>query len=151
MPPGNIEFGGSERFDRSPAEVYGLLTDADRLPALLPDLVSCERIDESTLYCVVTPGFSFLRGKLKIRLSLVPDDAARSATITSEAKGIGVEIHTESRFTAQPDGAGCVLSWSSRVTHLRGLVTSVSTALVRAAAERVIRQTWDRVRAALEA
>ena len=65
------EFGGQERFAASPEKVYALLTNLDAMAATIPDLVSAEKSDDArTLKCVVRPGFSFLRGTMRLAISL---------------------------------------------------------------------------------
>ena len=85
-----IEFGGEERFEAPPEKVYGLLTDLDAMAATIPDLVSCEKVDERTLKCVVRPGFSFLRGTMRLTIALGETVPPNSATMTVAAQGIGV-------------------------------------------------------------
>jgi hypothetical protein len=40
---------------------------------------------------------------------------------------------------------GSQLIWAARITDQKGLVASLSPALVRAAADQVIRHAWERV------
>ena len=44
-----IEFGGDERFAASPEKLYALLTDLDAMSAIIPDLVSSEKVDPATM------------------------------------------------------------------------------------------------------
>src|SRR4051812_43830427 len=66
-----LTFGGEETFSVPPERLFAALTDLDQLTKIIPDLVSSERIDERTLKCVVRPGFSFLRGTLKLQISII--------------------------------------------------------------------------------
>jgi carbon monoxide dehydrogenase subunit G len=139
-------FGGEERFTADAPTVYAALTDLDTLAASIPDLVSTERVDDRTLKAVVRPGFSFLRGTLRLTLELERDDGKRGAVVRTAAEGIGVGMKVEATMSVEPDGTGSKVRWQARVPELRGLVTAVGPSLIKAAADRTVRDAWDRFR-----
>jgi carbon monoxide dehydrogenase subunit G len=141
------EFGGSEEFTVPPERVFGVLTDLDRMAGLIPDLSSTNKPDQRTLEAVVKPGFSFLRGTMKLRMELADVEPPHRATMRVASQGIGVAMKIESTFDVQPTPMGCRLDWHARVTEMKGLIATVSSALVKAAADQVIRQTWKQVHA----
>lgn len=145
-----LTFGGDETFSVPPEQLFTALTDLDELTKIIPDLVSSERIDERTLNCVVRPGFSFLRGTLKLRIAIVDLQPPQSATMHVDADGIGAHIKVESRLAIAPDQAGSRLTWTATVVELKGLVATVSRPLISAAADRTIRKAWERVHAEVE-
>ena len=65
-----MQFGGEEVFAASQETVYAMLVDLDALAEGIPDVVSSERIDDRSLRAVVRPGFSFLRGTMKLKIEL---------------------------------------------------------------------------------
>ena len=144
-----LEFGGEEFFAATPERVFAVLTDLDSLARTMPDLVSAKKVDERTLECVVRPGFSFLRGTLRLSVVLVDIQPPQSATMHLTARGIGTKIGVESRLELRADPAGTRLAWSSQVVELSGLVATISRGLIVAAAERQIREIWQRIRAEL--
>jgi len=144
-----LAFGGEETFDASPERVFDLLTDLDQLAATIPDLVSAEKTDDRTLQCIVRPGFSFLRGTLRVSIVLGEASRPKSAAMHVVARGIGTQIGVESRVETAPnpsDPNGTKLSWTADVTELKGLAATVGRSLISAAAEQVIRAAWQRVR-----
>jgi len=143
------EFGGEESFAAPPERLFALLTDLDQLAATIPDLVSSERPDERTLKCVVKPGFSFLRGTLKLSITLADLQPSESAALDVAAQGIGVAMHIVSQLRIAAEGDGSRLTWTARIERMSGLVTTVSPALVRAAADRTVRHAWQQVRTRL--
>jgi carbon monoxide dehydrogenase subunit G len=150
-----IEFGGEESFTSPPERVFNVLTDFDQITRTIPDLVSSERVDASTLKCVVRPGFSFLRGTLKLTIRLAdvqPPAAAQpgNARMTVDASGIGMSMRVESQLRVEPAGSGSKLVWTSTVAEAKGLIASVSPALLRAAADNVIRHAWLQVRSVVD-
>jgi carbon monoxide dehydrogenase subunit G len=89
----NLKFGGEEEFAAPPHELFRRLTDLDALAASIPDLVtSSQRIDERTLEAVVRPGFSFLRGTLKMRITFPELEPTTKAKMLISAQGIGVTM-----------------------------------------------------------
>lgn len=116
------------------------------MSATIPDLVSSERVDERTLKCVVRPGFSFLRGTMKLTLTLGDTLPPSSAAMTVSAQSIGVAMDVASQLSISPDGSGARLLWTARIEKLKGLISAVSPGLIKAAADQVIRHAWSQVR-----
>jgi carbon monoxide dehydrogenase subunit G len=144
-----LAFGGNETFSAPPEQVFAALTDLDRLPKLIPDVVSAEKIDDRTLNCVVRPGFSFLRGTLRMTLTIVDSDPPRTASMKVSAIGIGAKIEIVSSLSIAATDAGSTLTWSASVTELKGLVATISRPLISAAADQVIRKAWHELSAEL--
>ncbi len=141
-----IEFGGEETFAAPPEKLYGLLTDLDAMAATIPDLESSEKVDDNTLKCVVRPGFSFLRGKMKLSISLGETNPPERAAMNVTASGIGVGMDVVSQLDISPEGDGSRLKWSARVDNRKGLISAVSPTLIKGAADQVIRHAWQQVR-----
>jgi carbon monoxide dehydrogenase subunit G len=143
------EFGGEESFAATPDHLFAVLTDLDVLAATIPDLVSSQRPDERTLTCVVRPGFSFLRGTLRLAITLADLQPSESAAMRVAAQGIGVSMQIVSRLRIAAEGPGSRLSWSATIEQMTGLAATISPSLVRAAADQTIRHAWQQVRAKL--
>ncbi|MEX0978950.1 MAG: SRPBCC domain-containing protein [Pirellulales bacterium] len=145
------EFGGEEHFAASPEKVYGLLTDLDAMAGTIPDLVSAEKSDDGrTLKCVVRPGFSFLRGTMRLAISLGDCQQPKHATMKVDAQGIGLAMGVVSELHIQGEGDGSRLEWTARIEALKGLISAVSPGLIRAAADQVIRHAWSQLRKQLD-
>lgn len=149
MSTGLPEFGGEEQFAASPERLFQLLTDLDALADTIPDLVSAERPDARTLKCVVRPGFSFLRGTLKLSIELSDAQPPSRATMHVAAQGIGVSLRLSSSFEILADGGNSLLKWQATIDQMTGLIATISPALVRAAAEQTVHHAWQQVRARL--
>lgn len=149
-----MEFGGEEILAATPDRVYDFLTDLDGFPAVIPELVSHERPDPSTLQCVVRPGFSFLRGTMKLRFTLDELVPPSSAVMRIDAAGIGVSMKVASRMKFEPyadaaaagGGPATKVVWQSTVSDLKGLVATISPGLVRSAADQVLQHGWKKLR-----
>jgi carbon monoxide dehydrogenase subunit G len=153
-----VQFQGVEQFRCSPARLFAALTEPDQFVATIPDVESSETIDARRMRCVVRPGFSFLRGTLKLEIEFVdlqpPTDAGGAASMRVQAKGIGATIDINSQMRIEPttlEGQpGATLSWNAEVVKLSGLVATVSKPLIQAAAGTVAKDTWRRVRERVE-
>jgi carbon monoxide dehydrogenase subunit G len=143
------EFGGDERFSAPPEKLYALLTNLDAMALTIPDLVSSEKVDERTIKCVVRPGFSFLRGTMRLTIGLGDVHPPQRAAMKVAAQGIGVAMTVRSELQISPDGEGSRLDWTARIEELKGLISAVSPGLIRAAADQVIRHAWAQVRGQL--
>jgi carbon monoxide dehydrogenase subunit G len=142
-------FGGEEHFQATPERLYAQLTDLDGMTKILPDVVSAERVDDQSLRAVVRPGFSFLRGTMRLLISLADPQPPTSATMNVAAEGIGVSMRVASTLNIAPEGAGSKLTWEARIEELKGLAAALSPGLIKAAADQVIRHAWTQVRAEL--
>jgi carbon monoxide dehydrogenase subunit G len=146
-----LTFGGEETFSLPPDRLFAALTDLDQLAKTIPELVSSEKIDGRTLHSVVRPGFSFLRGTLRLSITVVDLQPPQSARMNVAADGIGAHITVESRLQIDPLDAGSRLTWTATVVELKGLVATISRGLISAAAERTIRNAWARLHAEVDA
>ncbi len=144
------EFGGEEHFAAPQERVYALLTDLDAMAAAIPDLVSAEKVDGRTLKCVVRPGFSFLRGTMRLTISLGDCQPPERAAINIDARGIGLSMSVASQLRIASEADGSRLEWTARIEHLKGLISAVSPGLISAAADQVIRHAWGQVRKQLD-
>jgi carbon monoxide dehydrogenase subunit G len=143
-----MQFSGEETFAAPRERVYALLVDLDALPGSIPDLASSKRVDERTLEAVVRPGFSFLRGTMKLRISLDELTPPSAATLKIDSSGIGVSMKITSRMQlTEPTPGETKVAWQAEVSELKGLVATVSPGLVRAAADQVVRHGWKELHA----
>ena len=106
--------------------MFNLLTDLDGVASLIPDLVSSQRSGPNTLECVVRPGFSFLRGTLKLKIEVADLQPPQRATMLVAASGIGVTMRIESNLQIDPAPAGSQLTWAVRIVEMKGLVATLS-------------------------
>lgn len=146
MPAPKLQLAGTETFAASPEAVFDHLTNLDRLAENIPDLESAQRVDEQTLACVVRPGFSFMRGKVNLKIRLDEVERPTTAQLTTEMSGIGQAMQAESSIRLLPIPAGTQLEWEVRVLQLKGLIATVSPSLIKAAAERIIVQSYAKIR-----
>jgi carbon monoxide dehydrogenase subunit G len=155
MPTTLEPFAGQEQFAAAPARVFAAITDPESLARAIPDLTSHERVDERTLKGVVRPGFSFMRASMKLVLTIdqasppAPGTPGR-AEMNITSGGIGASMKVGCRILLQEHDGGTRLDWEAEVHELKGLIAAVSPALIRGAADKVIRDGWEAIRREVE-
>lgn len=144
---------GEETFNAPPEKVYAALTDLDDLAKNIPDVQSAEKVDDCTLACTVRPGFSFIRGTLKSRIRIVESTPGERVKIAVSASGIGMAMEIEARLKIEPldGGAKSKLLYEAQVMNRTGLVSAVPAGLITGAAEKTIRDGWEKLRKRVEA
>jgi carbon monoxide dehydrogenase subunit G len=142
-------FTGEDTLPVSAAQAYAALTDVETLARVIPDRVSSERVDDRTLRCTVRPGFTFLRANMKLTLTITraSPDTAVDMHITSQ--GIGAAMDIDCRMRIQGDNGTSRIAWEAQINQLSGLIAAVSPALIRSAADKVICDGWEALRAEL--
>ena len=149
--PGADQFAGSEDFAAAALRVYAALIDLDPQAPLarsIPELASAEAVDATTLRCVVRPGFSFLRGTIRLTILIAEQNPQeRNVAMRVTGSGIGMSLKIECRVTVVETDAGSRIDWQAQVLERKGLIAAVSPSLIRGAAEKVIRDGWDAMRA----
>lgn len=143
------QFEGQEELGASPAEVFAQLTTPDRLAALIPDLVSHQVESDRKILCTVRPGVAFLRGTMNLQIEFTELSPPSRAVMEVIAKGIGSSMKLQSHVELHAHEKGTLVKWRASLLERKGLVSAVSGALIRAAAENVVKDAWKRVRAAL--
>lgn len=145
-------FAGEETFAAAPEKLFATLTDLKALAASMPDVQSSEVVDERTVRAVVRPGFSFLRGSMKVTVTLTESQPPRCAVMRTSASGIGVGMEIEARMTIEPGEGGATsrLIWEAAVLERKGLLSAVPSSLIQAAAEKTIRDGWNSLRKRVE-
>lgn len=144
-------FTGEETFKAVPAKVFGVVTNLDSLARAVPGLVSSEKLDANSVKCVVKPGLSFIGGSVKATLSIAESSPPGRAVIRVLSSGIGMTLNIDATLAISGGPGETRLSWSAQVTAMTGLVKAAPAALVRAAADKVIRDGWAALRMEIEA
>lgn len=142
-------FTGEERFDCGQAELWARLTDMAFLSRVIPDVDRIERLEEAGFTCKVRPRFSFLTGALELTFEIIERAEPERLTVRSRGKGIGAAVVVDAEIHLATADTGAELRWTGTIVSREGLLKPVSTALIQAAAQRVIDSFWQKFRAAI--
>ena len=144
-------FSGTEILEATPEEVHAFLTDLDQLVGIVPGLVKKEIGEDGICRTVVRPGFSFIKANLKQSFEVLEHSPHDLVVIGVEAKGIGNKFGVKSTLNLAPHESNSTrLDWEAEIVHMSGLVAAVGTTIIRAAADQVIKQGFDAMRAAIQ-
>ena len=137
-----LQLTGEEQFSHPQDTIWDRLIDPEFLARTIPDLHSVEEIQPDRLVCKVRPGFSFIKGTLKITINIFAEQPPESARMRIESKGIGSSAVVETVVELSTLDAGTRLAWSAEVKELGGLLKPVGRTLIGAAAKKVITDGW---------
>lgn len=143
-------FSGETDLPFPPERVFAALRELEGVARRMPDVASVERVDGNTLKLVVKPGFSFLRGTLRVTMSIEEVEAGRSLVQTARSEGIGMSMTIRSQIALAPSPEGTAASWRAEVVERKGLVSAVGPSLIQAAANKVLADGWTAVSQHLE-
>lgn len=132
-----------------PQAVRDALVGLEGVARNMGDVTSVERVDSRTLKLVVRPGFSFIRGTLRVTMTIDEVEPGRKLVQTAKSEGIGLSMTIESAITLEPAGTGTKASWEARVVERKGLVSAIGASLIQAAANKVLEDGWNAVRKTL--
>ncbi|MDP1661554.1 MAG: SRPBCC domain-containing protein [Phycisphaerales bacterium] len=148
-------FTGEEAFNAAPEKVYAILSSMDCYAKAIPGLVSHELQPDGAMKVAIKPGLSFVSGTVKAMMKLIestpPAQGVPARTVmTIDSSGIGMTLNLEAAMNIVLDGANTKVQWTGRVTNFTGLVKLAPAALVRGAADKVIKDGWIGLRRQIE-
>ena len=145
-----LHFEGDREFPQSPQSVWEKLHDAAFLARCIPDVEEVTSATPTLLTCRIRPGFAFVRGTLDLVLEVTEAVPATSIRLQLRTKGIGSSSAIQAAMEFSANGPGTRLHWTVDVVELGGLLKAVPSGLIRAAAQKVISDAWDRVGSQIE-
>lgn len=144
-------FSGEETFNAPPAKVFAILTNFDTYAKAIPGLVSSEKApDGQSMKIAIKPGLSFVSGTVKATMRITDAKPDQGFIMTIESSSVGMTLDLEAGMDIQPEGTGTKVKWTGRVTKFTGLVKLAPAALVRGAADKVIKDGWTELRKQVE-
>ena len=144
-------FTGEESFNATPAKVYSILSSMDCYAKAIPGLVSHEMQPDGSMKVAIKPGLSFVSGTVKATMKLTEAVPTTKTVMTIDSSGIGMTLNLEAVMNIVPEGDKSKVQWTGRVTTYSGLVKLAPAALVRGAADKVIKDGWNELRKQIEA
>lgn len=143
-----IHFQGTELLQIPPAEAAAKLSDAGFLATCVPDATVTVAEPDRAAW-TVKPKLAFISGHLDTALKVIDRATGESATFEVVGKGVGASSTVSAKLTFIPEGPGTRVEWTGDIVALTGLLKMVPKGLVQAAAEKVIAEVWDGIRAKL--
>ncbi len=146
-----MHFDGSVPIKADRARVWAFVTDPTQVASCGPGVDSVEVIDERHFKVVARIGIGMIKATFGIDVTRgeerEPDFAALIGT--GKAPGSAVDRSARMDLSDGPDGA-TVMDWSADI-HIHGRLASVGARLIEGTSRKLIAQTFDCMRAKLEA
>lgn len=146
-----MQFAGSTRIDAPRERVWAFVIDPEQVGWCGPGVESIEEIDATHYRARAKVGIGVISARFSVNLELaeaVPPDRA-VIRASGQAPGSAVDARGEMVLSGPAEGP-TTLTWTADVS-IFGTIASVGSRLIEGTANKLIGQTFDCIRAKLEA
>jgi carbon monoxide dehydrogenase subunit G len=146
-----MQFAGTVEINADRETVWRFVIDPERIGTCGPGVESIEAIDATHFRAKAKVGIGFISAKFVVNLELVDTEEPIRAVITArgQAPGSAVDAMGAMHLSGPPDGP-TTMAWEANV-DISGTLASVGARLIEGTANKMIGQTFDCMRAKLEA
>jgi carbon monoxide dehydrogenase subunit G len=142
----NLQYSGEELIPAAMDHVWAFVTDPEKVGRCFPDVIDVSVQDPTHFDAVVKVGVGPVRGKFKLKVELLPDNAARRLDMKISGGGFGSAVDmTAGADIVQTDGGTTTLKWSGQAIA-RGPIAAVGGRVLDAQAHKLIGQAFATVR-----
>ena len=130
-------------------EVFGLVTDPNQVASCMPGFRRLVVKSGDEFDVVVTVGISIIRGEISMRFRTLEKDPPSKVRMNAHGVGLGsaVDVEMMTQLEDEKDG-GTKMKWTAEAS-VGGKVASLGQGLVKAQAEKIIRELFDCLRSRL--
>ncbi|MFQ5870971.1 MAG: CoxG family protein [Candidatus Geothermarchaeales archaeon] len=144
-----MEFEGAFDVSVSRERTWAFIMDPAKIAACLPDLKSFEVVDEDTFHADFKVGVSYIRGTVKMKVTMTDKIPNKHAKLEARGKGIGSTIDISVVFDLDDKDGVTTVSWKA-VAQIGGTLAGVASKLLRPASEKNIKQLIGNIRQDIE-
>ena len=146
-----MRFEGSVPIRASRERVWAFVTDPNQVGQCGPGVETIEVIDPTHFKATAKVGIGFISARFVVNMEFAGQQPPDRATIKAhgQAPGSAVDATAEMHLTDGADGS-TVMDWNAEV-NIAGTLASVGARLIEGTANKMIGQTFDCMRAKLEA
>ena len=146
-----MHFEGSIPIKASREKVWAFVTDPNEVGQCGPGVETIEVIDATHFKAAAKVGIGFIAAKFNVNMEFAEQQPPDRALIKAhgQAPGSAVDATAEMRLSDGPDDS-TVMDWNADV-NLSGTLASVGARMIEGTANKMIAQTFDCMRAKLEA
>jgi uncharacterized protein len=146
-----MHFEGSVEIAAPRDRVWAFVTDPTQVGPCGPGVESIEAIDATHFKATAKVGIGFINARFVVNVEFIDLTAPEAATIKAhgQAPGSAVDATAEMRL-ADTDAGGTRMDWKADV-NIAGTLASVGARLIEGTANKMIGQTFDCMKAKLEA
>ena len=147
----NLQYTGEEKIPAGLDTVWTFVTDPEKVGRCFPDVVDVTVHDATHFDAVVKVGVGPVRGKLNMKVELVPAPSRRRIEMKISGGGFGsaVDMTAGADLVGADDGT-TLLKWSGQA-EARGPIAAVGGRVLDSQAQKLITQAFGNVRQHLTA
>lgn len=147
-----MKFSGSVPIAASREAVWTFVSDPTKVGACGPGVESIERVDEAHFRAVARVGVGFISARFEGTIAMVELAEPDRAVIRAHGQAPGSAADATATMTLRDgdDAGSTVMDWEADVA-IAGTLASVGARLIEGTANKLIGQTFDCIRAKLEA
>jgi carbon monoxide dehydrogenase subunit G len=146
-----MDFAGTTEIDAPRDRVWAFIVDPQQVGWCGPGVEAIDAIDETHFRARAKVGIGIISARFAVDLELVETSEPDRAVIraSGQAPGSAVDAVGEIQLSGPPTGP-TTMAWSAEVA-IMGTLASVGSRMIEATATKLIGQTFDCMRAKLEA
>ena len=146
-----MRFAGSVPIQASRERVWAFVTDPNQVGSCGPGVETIEVVDATHFKATAKVGIGFISARFVVTMEFAEQQPPDRAMIKAhgQAPGSVVDATAEMRLSDGPDGT-TVMDWNADV-NIGGTLASVGARMIEGTANKMIDQTFDCMRATLEA
>ena len=146
-----MHFEGTVEIAAPRDRVWAFVTDPNQVGTCGPGVESITVVDDSHFKAVAKVGIGFISARFQTDMSFAEMDPPNQAVIKAHGQAPGSAVDATAQMTLTDGLAGMTtMTWSADV-NLSGTLASVGARLIEGTAQKMIGQTFDCMRAKLEA
>jgi carbon monoxide dehydrogenase subunit G len=147
-----VQFSGSVPINAPRDKVWAFVVDPRQVGSCGPGVESIEQVDDTHYKAKAKVGVGFISARFVADVEMVEQVAPERAVIKARGQAPGSAVDASATMTlrdGEADGQ-TVMDWVADVT-IAGTIASVGARLIEGTANKMIGQTFDCIRAKLEA
>ena len=146
-----MQFQGTVEIHAPRDRVWAFLMDANQVGSCGPGVESIEVVDADHFKAKAKVGVGFISARFNVDMTIAERDVPSRAVIKAhgQAPGSAVDATANMALSGPADGP-TTMDWSADVA-IAGTLASVGARLIEGTANKMIGQTFDCIRAKLEA
>ena len=147
-----MKFSGSVPINAPRDRVWAFVIDPDQVGQCGPGVESIEVVDPTHFKAAAKVGIGFIRARFVVNMEFAELQAPERALIKAhgQAPGSAVDATAEMHLADGPEPGTTVMDWTADVV-IAGMLASVGARMIEGTANKMIGETFDCIRAKLEA
>jgi uncharacterized protein len=146
-----MHFEGTVQINAPRDKVWAFLIDPNQVGSCGPGVETIEVIDDTHFKATAKVGVGFISARFNVNMELVDLEAPDKANIKAHGQAPGSAVDaTATMNLSDGEGGGTQMDWLADV-NISGTLASVGARLIEGTANKMIGQTFDCIRAKLEA